>query len=125
RWLNIGEKITSAIQWINGLTYFFSHKYYYRYDHIHQQVDDSYPTYPRPISEWWLQCNPGAAPSSSSSSSSLSSAYSDLPRWKRAAIIFESNYTNVENSNDSSGRRENERNLFLINISIFIITYYL
>ncbi|CAF4237942.1 unnamed protein product [Rotaria socialis] len=123
RWLNIGEKITSAIQWINGLTYFFSHKYYYRYDHVHQQVADSYPTYPRPISEWWLQCNPGASPSSSSSS--LSSAYSDLPRWKRAAIIFESNYTNVENSNYNSGRCENEQNLFLINISIFIITYYL
>ena len=38
RWLNIGEKITSAIQWLNGYTYFFSHQSYYRYDHRSHRV---------------------------------------------------------------------------------------
>jgi len=38
RWLHIGEKITNALQWINGRTYFFSYKSYYRYDHINHQV---------------------------------------------------------------------------------------
>ncbi len=38
RWLHIGEKITSALQWINGRTYFFSYQSYYRYDHIKHQV---------------------------------------------------------------------------------------
>ena len=38
RWLHINDKITSALQWINGRTYFFSQKSYYRYDHINQQV---------------------------------------------------------------------------------------
>jgi hypothetical protein len=39
RWLNIGEKITSACKWINGRNYFFSYKNYYRYDHAHHQVN--------------------------------------------------------------------------------------
>lgn len=38
RWLRISEKITNALQWLNGRTYFFSHTSYYRYDHTHQQV---------------------------------------------------------------------------------------
>jgi hypothetical protein len=38
RWLNIGEKITNALQWINGRTYFFSYQSYYRYDHINHRV---------------------------------------------------------------------------------------
>jgi hypothetical protein len=45
RWLNIGEKITSALKWINGRNYFFSHKNYYRYDHIHQQVRINHLTF--------------------------------------------------------------------------------
>ena len=86
---------------------------------IQSKVDDSYPTYPRPISEWWLQCKQGT------SSSAPSSEYPLLSRWKRTAIIFESNYTNVDNLNYNNGRRDTEGNLFLINILIFIITYYL
>jgi len=118
RWLHIGEKITSAIQWINGRNYFFSYKFYYRYDHINHQVDDSYPTYPRPISEWWLQCNQGTLPSSSSEPP-------HLLRWKRTAIIFESNEANFDNIKHNNGRKEKPTYLFLINIFIFIITYYL
>jgi hypothetical protein len=38
RWLNIGEQITSALQWINGQTYFFSHQFYFRYDHHNHRV---------------------------------------------------------------------------------------
>lgn len=38
RWLHIGEKITSALQWINGYTYFFSDQLYYRYDHQNHRV---------------------------------------------------------------------------------------
>ena len=38
RWLNIADKITSALQWINGQTYFFSNHYYYRYDHRNHRV---------------------------------------------------------------------------------------
>ncbi len=38
RWLHIGEKITNALQWINGRTYFFSYQFYYRYDHRNHQV---------------------------------------------------------------------------------------
>ena len=41
RWLHIGEKITSAIQWLNGHTYFFSHQSYYRYDHRNHRVKSS------------------------------------------------------------------------------------
>ena len=51
RWLHINDKITSALQWINGRTYFFSKKTYYRYDHLNQQVSyDSEPTLDRPSS---------------------------------------------------------------------------
>ncbi|CAF1099540.1 unnamed protein product [Rotaria sordida] len=120
-WLHIGEKITSALQWINGRTYFFSYKSYYRYDHINHQVDDSYPTYPRPISEWWLQCKHGA----SSSETSGTATYSHFSRWKRAAIIFESNYTDFDSLNHNNGQRKMEQNSFLINIFLFVITYYL
>lgn len=38
RWLHIGEKITGALRWINGRNYFFSHRSYYRFDHIHHRV---------------------------------------------------------------------------------------
>lgn len=38
-WLKIGDKITAAIQWINGQTYFFSHHIYYRYDHRNHRVN--------------------------------------------------------------------------------------
>lgn len=38
RRLRIGDKLTGAIQWLNGRTYFFSYKSYYRYDHIRHQV---------------------------------------------------------------------------------------
>jgi hypothetical protein len=133
RWLHIGEKITAALRWINGRNYFFSYKSYYRYDHINhqvkkkprifcfefiyisfaQKVDDSYPTYPRPISEWWLQCNQGT------------SSPSDQPRlyrWKRAAIIYESTDANLKHNYGQKNKIGHL--LFLINIFI-IITYYL
>lgn len=42
RWLRIGDKITNAIQWINGRTYFFSYKSYYRYDHVHHRVSENH-----------------------------------------------------------------------------------
>ncbi|CAF1085149.1 unnamed protein product [Adineta steineri] len=105
-WLHIGDKITSALQWINGRTYFFSHQFYYRYDHINHHIDDSYPTYPRPISEWWLQCN---------QETPMSSEY-HLSRWKR---------TNNTNFDNNGRRKKSEENLCLINILVFIITYYL
>lgn len=38
RWLQIGDKITGALQWINGKTYFFSYQSYYRYDHLNHRV---------------------------------------------------------------------------------------
>ncbi|CAF0955199.1 unnamed protein product, partial [Didymodactylos carnosus] len=37
-WLRITNKITGALQWINGKTYFFSANVYYRYDHVNQKV---------------------------------------------------------------------------------------
>lgn len=38
RWLHIGEKITGALRWTNGRNYFFSHRSYYRFDHVHHRV---------------------------------------------------------------------------------------
>jgi hypothetical protein len=128
RWLHIGEKITAALRWINGRNYFFSYKSYYRYDHINHQVeiflfllnsfiflflkkvDDSYPTYPRPISEWWLQCNQGT---------SSPSEQPRLYRWKRASIIYEFNDANLKHN---YGQKNQIGYLFIFTT---IITYYL
>ena len=38
RWLRIRDRITNALQWTNGQTYFFSYTTYYRYDHHRHQV---------------------------------------------------------------------------------------
>ncbi|CAF0744312.1 unnamed protein product [Didymodactylos carnosus] len=70
-WLRITNKITDALQWINGKTYFFSSNVYYRYDHVRQKVEDVNPPFPRLISDWWLNCN--------QTNSNHDSTFSDIP----------------------------------------------
>jgi len=48
--------LDGALQWQNGLTYFFRSGQYWRFDDAKFSIAKSSPRYPRKTSQWWFGC---------------------------------------------------------------------
>lgn len=55
-WRGLPERITDALQWANGVTYFFSNERYYRFNDLAFKVEDAMPPYPRLNVDAWFGC---------------------------------------------------------------------
>ena len=56
-WRGLSTKITSAMLWANGYTYFFSEDKYYRFNDLAFKIEESHLPYPRYNVDFWFNCN--------------------------------------------------------------------